>query len=296
LLLLGAVLVVGPVLGGLFSKAASGRQLLDAFRPHLQADSLARYDQDLRTLRAGSDGVDAVYRQQHVPTGRFPGIDAYRQQSTAINDRASALLDRIKAAEPDYRAVDAIGGFERVPFLVVTAGIAALYGGAVLLGGSNRNAGAATPLVVLAGAALVAYPFLSDLPGGSRAGHRMVVALQPVMSEQQVAQLQQDFVVLVTAEGQLDTAFREVPEPGAAATAITALGSSWPEISSDLATLVGTINDNIPNYRALQDLDRTTRPIGTSGIAALPWALMGVGVVAAGLATAARPRRTKEQP
>ncbi|MCW2543746.1 MAG: hypothetical protein JWM40_1298, partial [Frankiales bacterium] len=295
LLVLGAALVIGPVVGGLFSKAASGRQLLDAFRPHLQADALDRYEQDLRTLRAGSAAVDAVYGQEHVQPGRFPGVDAYRQQSADINDRASTLLDQVEAAEPSFREVDSIGGFERVPFLVVAAGITALYGGGVLLVGSNRGARAAAPLVALAAAALVAYPFLSNLPGGSRAGHRMVVSLAPVMTEGQVAQLQQDFVVLVTAEGQLDTAFRSVPKQRAAATALARLGNDWPTISSDLATLVGTINDNIPNYGALRDLDRITSPVGVSGLAALPWALVVVGATGAGLATAARPRRRKEQ-
>lgn len=291
LVVLGALLVVGPVVGGLFSKAASGRQLLDAFRPHLQDDALARYASDLRTVRAAGGAVDAVYATGEVAPGRFPGIDAYRGQSQQIGARADALLDRVRSAQDDFRAVDRVGGFDRVPFLVVTAGLVAVWGGGVLLAGSTGRARTATGLVVLASAALVTCPFLSDLPEGSRAGQRMVASLAPAMTPQQVSALQRDFVVLVTAEGQLDTGFRAVPAPAPAAAALTKLRADWPGISSDLATLVGTINDGIGDYRALHDLDRLGHPLGTSGLAALPWALVGAGAVVAGLATAARPRR-----
>ena len=133
--------------------------------------------------------------------------------------------------------------------------------------------------------ALVAYPFVSDLPAGSRAGERMVASLSPVITPEEVSRLQRDFVVLVTAEGQLSTSFRSVPGQGPG---IAALERGWPTISSDLATLVGTINDNITNYRALQDLNHL------GGLGTLPWALVGVGAVSAGLTTAARPRRSRE--
>lgn len=294
LIVVGALLVVGPIVGGFFSKAASGRQLLDAFRPHLEADALARYGTDLATLRAGATAVDTVYAQAHVAPGRFPGLDDLRQQSTAIDGRADALLARIEASEPDYRKVDRIGGFERVPFLVVGAGLVALCGGGVLLAGSNPRARAGATLVVLASVALTAYPLLSNLPSGSRAGERMVHALAPVMTAQDVRQLQDDFVVLVTAVGELDTKFGQVPQQGPAATAIKALDAHWPTISSDLASLVGTINDNLTNYQALDDLDDLTDGIGLSGLATLPWALVVVGMLSAGLAVAARPRRNKE--
>lgn len=286
LVALGLLLVVGPLAGGFFSKAASGRQLLDAFRPHLQTDALARYDGDVATLRRASTAVDAVYAQQHVPQGRYPGIDAYRQQASAIDQRASQLLARVAASQADFRQVDAVGGFERVPFLAVLAGAAGAYGGLVLLLGSSARARVAAPAVLLVSAALVAYPFVSDLPSGSRAGERMVASLSPVMTPQEVSQLQRDFVVLVTAEGQLSTSFRAVPGQGSD---IAVLERSWPTISSDLATLVGTVNDGIPDYRALQALDRL------GGLGALPWGLVGAGAVMAALATAARPRRRNPQ-
>lgn len=294
LLLLGVVLVLGPIVGGLFSQVAAGEQLLDEFEPHLEADVLARYGADLATLRAGAAGLDEVYASGAVAEGRFAGVDEYRRQAAAIDGRSTALLDRIVAAEPDYRSVAGIGGFERVPFLVVAAGAVAAYGGGALLFGARNRRRPVAGFVVVAALGVVASPFLTDLPHGARAGQRMLDSLEPVMTAEQVHQLQADFVVLVHAVGELDTGFRQVPQAGPAAAAVGAVVDRWPAISSDLAELVGTINDNLGNHQALEDLDGLTSPLGVSGFGALPWALVGIGITIAGLATSAWPRRTKE--
>ena len=96
------------------------------------------------------------------------------------------------------------------------------------------------------------------------------------------------------ADGELDTGFRQVPQTGAPAVAIAAMVKEWPRISSDLASLVGVINDNIDNYNALRDLDRLPRDVGLSGLSALPWLLAGMGATGAALALAALPRRRRE--
>jgi len=122
----------------------------------------------------------------------------------------------------------------------------------------------------------------------------MVHSLAPVMTPHQVRQLQDDFIVLVNADGELSTTFRNVPRPGQSATDIDTLVKRWPGISSDLASLVGVINDNINNFNALEDLDGLTRGAGLSGLEAFPWLLVWIGVASAGLAVAALPRRGKE--
>jgi hypothetical protein len=294
LVVLGVVLVLGPIVGGLFAKVAAGDQLVDEFAPHMEIDALGRYDADLEILRRGAAGIDAVYAQQAVAEGRFPGIDHYRAEFREIDGRATDLLDRISGAEPDYRRVADIGGFDRVPFLVVAAGIVAVWGGCVLLAGTRGRAKAAGAVVVLAAGALVVYPLLSDLPSGARAGERMLNTLEPVMTTAQVRLLQDDFVATVHAVGELDTGFRDVPQTGAAATDIAALVDQWPAVSSDLAELVGTLNDNVDDYDDLADLDGLTNGLGVSGLAALPWLLAGIGVVCAACAIAAVPRRRKE--
>ncbi|MCZ4497875.1 MAG: hypothetical protein JWQ74_428 [Marmoricola sp.] len=296
LLVLGAALVVGPVVGGLFTKVASGQQMIDTFAPHLTLDALGRYDEDLTTLRTGAAAIDELYAQQKIPAATYPGVEDYRRSAPAIDARASTLLDRIEKAEPDYRKVADIGGFDRVPFLLVAAGLALTYAGGVLLRGARQRAGSAVLLALAAALALAAYPLVSSLPSGSRAGARLQDALAPVMRDATVRQQQDDFVILVHALGELDTSFRAVPRQQPASGRVDDLVAAWPSVSSDLAGLVGAINDNIHDYEELDALDGATQPLGFSGLVALPWFLIGLGAVSALAAVAALPRRRKGQP
>lgn len=288
-LLIGVVLVVVPIAAGLFVKVASGQQLIDSFEPYLTPDALDQYDADLATLRAGAHGLDATYADQRIATGRFPGIDAYRAGAEEINGRAGDLLARVRAASPDYHRVASIDGFDRVPFLVVSAGLALGYAGGVLVSGRRRGGGAVL-LALVAGAALIAYPLVSDLPRGAHAGQRLQHALAPVMTPQTVLREQKDFVVLVHAVGEMDTSFRGVARPGPARTQVETLTREWAQVSSDLASLVGAINDHIADDRALAQLDDLTSPLGLSGLRALPWLLVGTGALSIAAAAAAWPR------
>jgi hypothetical protein len=295
LIVLGVLLTFGPIVGGLFSRTAAGQQMVNQFAPHMQPGAIARYDGEIRTLRDAAAGVDAVYRTQHVPAFQFPGLDQFRSESTAIVERSANLLRRVRATEPQYQQVAQIGGFDRIPFLMVACGIVAIYGGCVLLVGRRSQAPSVVLLVVLAGAAVAAYPFVSNLSSGAQAGQQMLRSLAPVMTPHEVRQLQNDFIVLVNTDGVLDTTFRAVPQPGRAGTDIAALVSDWPKLSSDFASLVGTINDNIGNFNALDGLDSFSRDAGLPGMGAFPGVLVCIGVVTAGLAIAALPRRRKEK-
>jgi hypothetical protein len=294
LLALGVLLVFGPIAGGMFSKTAAGQQMINQFSPHMRSDVLARYGRDIHVLHNGAVAIQAVYRTQHIPAGQFSGLDDFRRHSDAIVGKASNLLTNIKGAQGDFHHVAPIGGFDRLPFLIVACGMVAIYGGCVLLGGRRGRALPAAVLVVVASVAIVVYPLVSDLFGGAQAGQRMLHSLAPVMTPQDVRQLQKDFIVLVNVDGELSTTFRGVPQPGPSAIAIDTLVHGWPGISSDFASLVGVIDDNISNFNALEDLNSLTRDVGLSGLGAFPWVLVGIGAVSSALAIGAVPRRGKE--
>jgi len=294
LLCFGILLTVGPIVGGLFSKVAAGKQMIDQFQPYMTEDTLARYDHDIAILRNGAAGVDTVYKRQHLAPGRFPGLDTFRAQSAAIDNRSQSLLQQVEASRADYEKVAAIGGFDRIPFLIVISGAVAVYGGCVLRFGARRRSRSTALLVVAVAAAVAAYPFISHFQRGATAGRHMLSGLSPVMTATQVRQLQEDFIVLVTADGELDTTFRAVPQTGSAGRQIHTFVHEWPPLSADFASLVGTINDNLDNYLALQDLDTLTNGVGVSGLESFPWILVGIGATIATLSLAALPRRRKE--
>jgi hypothetical protein len=122
----------------------------------------------------------------------------------------------------------------------------------------------------------------------------MLHSLAPVMTQGEVRKLQGDFVVLVEAVGELETTFRGVAPPGPDATDVAALVDRWPTVSSDLASLVGVIEDNIGNFDALENLDALTHGMGVPGLVAFPWVLLGAGTLSVGFCIAARPRSRKE--
>jgi hypothetical protein len=221
-------------------------------------------------------------------------LDAYRRNAVTIDGRADALLQRVAATRNDYDKVAAIGGFDRVPFLIVISGAVAIYAGCVLRFGRRGRARPTALLALVVSAAVAIYPFVSNFDRGATAGRRMVDSLSPVMTAGQVRQLQNDFVVMVTAVGEMDTSFSAVPKPGLAATRIHDLVKEWPTVSADLASLVGTINDNIGNFNALERLDSLTDGVGVSGLEAFPWMLVGAGAIIAVLSAASLPRRRKE--
>lgn len=293
LLCIGMLLTVGPIAGGLFSKVAAGKQMIDEFAPYLTPDSLARYDADITVMRNGAAGLDVAYTKAPVAANTYPGLEKYRRQSAQITHRAGTLLQRVRDARPDYAKVASIGGFDRVPFLVVACGAIAVYAGCVLRWGLRRRALPTVLLVIVTSAALALYPFVSDFSSGAVAGRRMLDALSPVMTSTQVQQLQQDFIVLVTAVGELDTSFTTVQVTGPAATQLHTLVREWPAVSSDLASLVGVIQDNLRNFDALRSLNSLTSGVGVSGLEAFPWLLVGAGSTIAAVSVSALPRRRR---
>jgi hypothetical protein len=294
LLGLGVLLVFGPLVWSFFAKTAAGEQMVDQFAPYMKSTALARYDNDIKILHNGATSIDTIYRRQDIPRGQFPGLDDFRHHSTAIVTRASTLLSRVRGAQGEYEQVARIGGFDRIPFLIVASGIVSIYGACVLLGGRRSRARPAAGFVVLASVAIGIYPFVSGLNGGAQAGQRMLHSLAPVMTPHEVRQLQDDFIVLVNADGELATTFRSVPRSGQSATAIATLVHRWPGVSSDFASLVGVINNNISNFNSLNDLGALTHDVGLPGLEAFPWLFVGVGAASAGLAVGALPRRRKE--
>lgn len=290
LLVVGLALVVVPIATGMFSKVAAGQQVLDRFQPHLEVAALDQVHHDLVVLGEGRRAAAATLRDGHVATGRFPGIDAWAGSAgQQIQRRAEHLLAAVQGAVPDYQSVRSIDGFDRIPLMIVAAGLGLAYAGATLLRAERRSYAPVVGLSLAMAAILIGYPLVSGLNARAPAAQRLLSRLQPIVTDADVVQLQRDFVVIVTAEGEVDTTFRAVPTSHAAS--LTTLRDEWPQISSDLASLVGDLNDSVSDVQALTHLNNV--PIHRRGFTVLPWALIAAGATAAALTLTARPRAAR---
>lgn len=281
LLVAGIALALGSVAGGLPTTTAGATKMLDAFAPHLTAESLDRLDGD----------VDAIARfgaatRAEAASGRLaaaPRTVDYANRSAEIESNARELLASARAAKPDVDALARIRGLGTLPQLLLLIGIVLAVAGAVLLRARSapprRWAIAAASLCAVA---LVVHPFASGLADGAPSAGRVVDRFAPIMTEQQVVRLQHDFLALVGAVGEIDrgATVRRTPD-------IRAFTGSWQTVSSDLASLTGAINDNLPEYRRLASANAAL-PVPGGTFAALPWAELALGAAVAGALLGAR--------
>ncbi|MFN8056750.1 hypothetical protein [uncultured Gordonia sp.] len=292
LISLGVVLIVAPFALGLFGKVAAGQQLLDRFAPLLTDDSLARYDADLALLRDAAGTVGRIGEHHGVPADRYPGVATYIAAAPGIDGRGTGLIGSVRAGTADFGRLAAVGGFDRLPLILVIAGIAFTGGGIALLRADAGGARIGAVAAAIAGVGLVAFAASSGVLATAGPAQALVDRFAPIMNEAQVRALQTDFVTVVGAVGEIDTGYPGIRVAPSEAAELTGLKAGWPQASRDLADLVGQINDNIANYRALVSLGRLSPIPGTTGWQLLPAVCIGAGVAGAVLAAAGL--RTKQ--
>ncbi len=277
----GIAVALGSVAGGLPTTTAGATKMLDAFAPHLTPESMDRLDGDVEAIAR----FGAATRSE-AAAGRLAGAPRtadYASRSTDVEANARELLASARAAKPDVDALARIRGLSTVPQLLLLVGIALAVAGAVLL--RSRSVAPrrwATAAAALCAVALVVHPFASGLADGAGSASRVVDRFAPIMTEQQVVRLQHDFLALVGAVGEIDrgATVRRTPE-------FRAFTASWQTVSSDLASLTGAINDNIPEYRRLAAANAAL-PVPGGTFAALPWAELVLGTAVAGALLATR--------
>ncbi|QKT06514.1 hypothetical protein HUN08_04405 [Gordonia sp. X0973] len=295
LIILGGILVIAPFGLGLFPKVAAGQQMLDRFSPLITQDSLARYDADLCFLREAAGTVGRIDAKYPVPSGRYPGVEAYRASAAGIDRRGTALIGSVREGVGDFDRLSSVGGFDRLPLLLVAAGIAIGGGGIALLRADDRGARIGAAVAALAGAGLIGFVATSGVLGIAGPAQQLTARFAPIMNESQVRTLQTDFVAVVGAVGEIDTGYPGTAVSPGDRAELARLRAQWPPASRDLADLVGQINDNIPNYRALVSLGNISPIPGVSGWRLLPAACLVAGGAAIVLAILGlRPNRKED--
>lgn len=285
-LLLGAVLTIAPLAGGMFYPAAQGQAMIGAFEPYMTTDRLDGFRADLDRLavaRAATVRLDAANR---IDAGRFPQVAGFQTRYGDIDADMTGLLDRIDSARGDFGNLAAMRPLDVIPFVPVGAGLLLIGAGVWGLRRGHTVPGriGAAALVLAVAVGLVAYPVATSMVSHSRAASPLLDRFDGVVTAEKVRDVQDYFVVLVGAVGQIDSSYRTAVDTPVSSRADLAgvddLSASWQRMSSDFAGLIGTLNDNVKNYAGVARLDHRTDALGVGAFALLPWFLIGSGVLA----------------
>lgn len=285
---LGAGLLLAPAVFGMFTAAPLGAEMIDDFRPFMDTGELAIFDDHLGTIGAAVADLDEVVlpRLRAGPARPTDGLRATARlldRWPTIRSDMTAMLDDIGANVDNFAAVDALPPFDLFPWFFVVPGllVVGLAGGALRAGptGARRL----TVALALTGIALVAAPAVFGMFTRAPRGGEMIDDLRPLMTRERVTTVQDYFVTLGAAEGELRT--RVLPaledtgaEPDEAAPSAREFVGMWPTIAADMAPMVGAMSDNLDNFAAID---------GLPPFALFPWFFVTPGVLLIGLAAGA---------
>lgn len=295
LIVLGGLLFALPVGTGMFTRAAGGQEMLTAFAPFMSQDprdsrnsedTLARFRGYLHTVDTARTAVQAHRAQAG---GQYQHLDAFVGQWPSIRNDLDNLLNTVAGQAGNYQRLRGIGAFDVLPFLLAVPGLVLVGAGVSGLRRVRAGTTATAPrvLAALAALTLVAVPFTDGLFARAPAGAELIDAFAPVMTHQRVASVQQHFVVLVSAEGELDAQFLvdlRTRDPHASVPGIDAFIAQWQPMTADFASLIGVMADNMDNFSRVVALDRLTAALGFRTFDYIGWFYLIPGALALALA------------
>lgn len=297
---IGLVLTVAPLAGGMLYPAAQGQAMVTAFAPYMTEQRLDTFRADLDRLSAAHAAIVRLDASGAVDAARYPQIGGFATRYPAVDGDMRGLVDRIDAARPDFDRLADLRPIDVIPFLPIGAGLLIL-GGSIWAWRRARTGRSSLPAAVAVAVVAVAVavtPLVRDMPADTRSATPLLDRFTTVLTAEKVREIQGHFVVLVGAVGAIDSGYRAdiATAPRQDVAAVDDLRASWQRMSSDFAGLIGTMNDNLANYRGVRALNDRTATLGAGAFAVLPWFLVGAGVltaVAAGLGVA--PGRNRER-
>jgi hypothetical protein len=276
-LVIGIGLIAAPfifqMLGG-ENRALKGAVMMDAFKPYMTETRITQFQGFLGTI----DAAEQESRTELLPAVASAATATPQQRAVAsvedwsakwrgerdaigINEDMSGMVNDIAANLDNYAAVNALPKFFLFPFFFITPGIiiALLARAALKRARAGRGAGTPGKLLVVMGIGLIAAPFIFQMMGGeNRAfeGKSMIDDFKPIMTVDNITNIQGYFSVIGLAEGELRTNLVPLAGPSAATDypAIDKYFGQWPTIGSEFAGFLGAMNDNLVEYSAVKAL------------------------------------------
>ena len=276
-LVIGIGLIAAPfifqMLGG-ENRALKGADMMDAFKPYMTETRITQFQGFLGTI----DAAEQETRTKFLPAVEPAATAAPQQQAIAavedwsgkwrgetdaigINEDMSGMVNDIAANLDNYAAVNRLPKFFLFPFFFIMPGVIIALLARAAIKRARAGAGAGTPgkLLVVMGVGLIAAPFIFQMMGGeNRAfeGKSMIDAFKPIMTQENIGNIQGYFPVIGLAEGQLRNDLVPLAGPSAATDypAIAKFSGQWNTISAEFADFLGAMNDNLGEYSAVKAL------------------------------------------
>ncbi|MET0558148.1 MAG: prenyltransferase/squalene oxidase repeat-containing protein [Solirubrobacterales bacterium] len=303
----GFVLVFFPLVTGMFDKAPKGAAMVAAFRPYMQEQRLAEYQEEFGQVRDYANelrddapavllpGVSDPVQRRRAFLERSPAAALFLQQWPGVDRTLGGMLGTIQANQGNYDAVAALPSFRLFPwFFVIPGALLAVLALAGLAFG-RRNPRSWVPIrraAIAIGVGLVLAPVVFNMFERAPRGASMVSAFKTVETRSLVQEVQSGFGTIAIGQGSINgELYPALEDEGMSAKevakrlpAAATFNEHWTETLNDLTPMIGVMSDNVVNYRAVLAMP----PFGLfpwlfvlAGLAALAFALLAGRVPAA---------------
>jgi hypothetical protein len=308
LLAVGAGLIAVPVITQMSDRAPKGADMISAFEPYMQPERVESFKRDLRDVAAYTGELDNQIPATLYPDAASPAaarqkvleknaqIAIFSQQWKDVDKTFDDLLGRIQRNEDNYQAVASLPSFNLFPwfFLIPGALLIVLAAAGLLFG---RVAWLPLRRAALAiGVGLIIAPIVFQMYTRAPQGAEMVRDFKSIENRATVQRVQGHFSTITIGHGAIDDEVRPaLREQGLSTKAIddrfpgtATLDERWTKVLNNMTPMIGVMNDNIGNYRAVAAL-----PPFTSFI----WLFLIPGLLVVGLVLYAgtRPREAKSE-
>lgn len=273
---LGLGLALAPAAFGMFSRAPAGGQMLDDFRPYMNAATLDEF-------RAHIDRIDRSQTELATlgpaATGAGPAADLAGSWPV-IEQEMTSMLATIRSNLGRFQGLTALPPFWAFPwFFVIPGAVLAGLGGALWRAQEGRTRVARLAVTGLA-IGLVAAPFAFQMFSRAPGGAAMIDDFRPLMATARITDVQGHFLTIAAGEAALrNRVLPALESPSVSAPATAAFVEAWPRMAGDMAPMIGAMADNLDNFAGVDALP----PFWL-----FPWFFVLPGVIAAGLALALR--------
>jgi hypothetical protein len=259
-LAVSALLLIAPPLLGMWGGASSGAEMMGDFEPFMKARVLNAYQDQLTVIDSAAQASretlpHALHGNGVSPTRfaeRYPAVVDFGDKWPGIaRDFRGNMLEQMGGAVADLEAIGGIPPMGVMPYALVVFGLVVL----VLTARAYRKPGASVAAFSLLLVGLTMTVALVAIGAVSKAqtAESMFGRMKPFMTHSYMSEMQQRFLTVGSAEGQLRNDLIPAYEKLGAGPVLheaRAMVKVWPNMAADMAPMMGAMSDNIDNFRA----------------------------------------------